>query len=488
MGLGMRTGTANRGRRADVAVVAMAVALLALPLATTSGDAARGLRHPAIELVILIGVGTGWLACDRLAAWQVGRWAIAAIVLGVAIGGWVVAWLVVFRTPGIGRNLATILAVALSAGGLIRGAASGRRSLSSLVAIAAVTTWLTYDVARVLFNPLRDFDLYLEAGRNALAGQLPYVTGSSAAGNSPAVLPFVYPPVTIPLFELFASLPRLFAHVSWLLILTGCALAGLWLLGVRGRWLPTVLLWPPLAIGISVGNVAIVGFVLFALGVRFGPALVVGGMFKPQSALPALWLVRERRWRDLMVGITIALGLVASSLLVTGLQPWSEWLQALGQFQEMSQQLPAIKGFSVTRWLPVTALIVAAVVAVGFAWLGRGRNGLARFGVASVVASPTLYIHGLAPLLPGVLVMSPALMWFVLGLGPWVGAGLSAWLAVALVAVRLWGADERLTVPADLDPNLADIHPAAAAGSVWPEPSDAGRLVSSAPATSESLP
>jgi hypothetical protein len=104
------------------------------------------------------------------------------------------------------------------------------------------------------------------------------------------------------------------------------------------------------------------------------------------------------------------------------------------------------------------------------------------------VASPTLYIHGLAPLLPGVLVMSPALMWFVLGLGPWVGAGLSAWLAVALVAVRLWGADERLTVPADLDPNLADIHPAAAAGSVWPEPSDAGRLVSSTPATSASLP
>ena len=156
------------------------------------------------------------------------------------------------------------------------------------------------------------------------------------------------------------------------------------------------------------------GFLLFALTYRVGAAVVAGAVLKPQFLVPVLWLARERRWRSLIIGVAV----VAAAALI--------------------------------------------------ALLGRGRNGLARLGLASVVASPTLYLHGLTLLLPGTLALAPDVLWFVLALGPWIGSGVSAWIGVVVVAVALVARPmDDLSIP-ELRESEADLHPAGSVGTVWP--------------------
>jgi hypothetical protein len=279
----------------------------------------------------------------------------------------------------------------------------------------------------------------------------------------------VYPPFVIPVFQVLAVLPTRLVEVGWVLAGLASVLASLRLLGVGGRWLILMLAWPPFAIGISVGNVAVFTFLLFVIGYRVGAALVISGALKPQSAVPALWLVRERRWRSLVAGVGVVLLAGLVTLPFVGTDRWLDWVSALGHFQETTENFPAMKGFSLARWFPTAVLVAVGVVAIAVAALRGGRNGLARFGVASVVISPTLYIHGLAPILPGALTLRPTVIWFVLGVGPWIGAGVSAWVAIAIVAAALIVAKgDDLAVPSDRTGAEDDLHPAGSARVVWP--------------------
>jgi hypothetical protein len=132
------------------------------------------------------------------------------------------------------------------------------------------------------------------------------------------------------------------------------------------------------------------------------------------------------------------------------------------------------RGLSFSRWLGALAVVLTAF-SIGVAFVGRGRNGLARFGLAGIVSSPTLYVHGLSPLLAGALGLGPELLWFSLGLGPWWIGFPSAWLAMGLVGLALLvrrGND--LDLPSDLSPARADLHPLGHTGQVWPD--EAGEL------------
>jgi hypothetical protein len=219
-----------------------------------------------------------------------------------------------------------------------------------------------------------------------------------------------------------------------------------------------------------------------------GATLILSGVFKPQSAIPALWLVRERRWRTIAVGAGIVVPLALLALVLNGADEWPGWLNALRYFQESFVAFPSMQGLSLTRDLGGTLALLVAIVAVVFAILGRGRNGLARFGLASVLASPTLYLHGLSPFLAGALSLGPELLWFVLGLGPWSIGFQSTWLAISLVGLALLIArDDDLRIPTDLSPSRADVHPLGRAGQVWPDraapgPGVAGSVASAAPA------
>ena len=334
------------------------------------------------------------------------------------------------------------------------------------MAIAAVATWLTFDVWHLPDSPLRDFHLYLEAGTTAIAGGSPYLSAPITSIAYRVGLPFVYPPFTIPLFELLASVPRLISDTLWVAGSIAAVLAAFWLLGVRGRWLVVLVAWPVVAQGIAVGNVASFTFFLYALGFRVGAAIVLSGMFKIQSMIPAIWLIAERRWRELIAGIVIIAAIAAISLPVVGLHTWLAWPDGLLHFQESLARFPVLESKSLVRRVgPVLALVIS-LGAIGFALMTRGRNALARYGLASVIASPTLYLHGLSPLLAGILILGPELLWFTLGAGPW---KFGAWVTMAVVGlalIRVRGDD--LRIPNDLSRARADLHPAGRVGQVWP--------------------
>jgi hypothetical protein len=381
---------------------------------------------------------------------------------------WLVSHVSAIFDLRLGYQRQLTLVLSFVAGGFVRGWTAGRRSMASLVALAAAFSWLMYDIPQLPDRPLRDLLLYLDAGATALHGASPYMR----APVLPPVgvdLPFVYPPLTIPLFELLAAIPQPVAEAIWVGASIAAVVAGLWLLGVRGRWLLALLAWPPLALGIAVGNVASFIFFLYVAGFRVGAALFLSGLFKPQSTIPALWLLREGRWRQIATGIAIVVVLALIALPLTGLNAWLDWLSGLRYFQDSFAASPSMQGLSFPRWLGALALVVTAA-AIGFALVGRGRNGLARFGIAGIVSSPTLYVHGLSPLLAGALGLGPELLWFVLGLAPWWIGFPSAWLAMGLVGLALLvrpGND--LRPPGDLSPARVDLHPLGQTEQVWPD-------------------
>jgi hypothetical protein len=446
------------------------VALAALLLAIPAAAASRPLT--TVELLALLGLGAGWILLDRMAALRVPIIGMVLVVIALAVAAWFSARIETLQDLGLSHWADTVLTISFVFGGLVRGATDARRGMTSLVAIAAVATWLTYDIARLPIGPLRDIHLYLGAGTTALGGTSPYLTAPVTSVADLEKLPFVYPPFTIPLFELLASIPRPIADALWTGGSIAAVLTAFWLLGVRGRWLIVMLAWPAPALGIEVGNVASYTFLLYALAFRFGAALVLSGIFKVQSTIPVLWLVRERRWRAIAIGIGIIALLAIISVPIVGLQTWAAWPDGLRFFQDMLARFPQFEALSLARPLGVALAAVLTVGAVLFALFARGRNSLARFGLASIVGSPTLYLHGLSPLLAGALFLGPELVWFFLGLGPWqLWFGIpSAWLAIGIVWVALLVArGDDLRLPTDLSPSRADVHPAGRSGQVWPE-------------------
>ncbi len=90
-------------------------------------------------------------------------------------------------------------------------------------------------------------------------------------------------------------------------------------------------------------------------------------------------------------------------------------------------------GLGLPRYVPSPAFAGLAAGAVAWAWLGRGREGLARFGVATVVAAPSAFAHGFLVALPAFLGLRTAWLWVALGITS-VAPGVAWWLAI-LVAV-----------------------------------------------------
>lgn len=461
--------------RSPFTSIALAAILLAIPMSANAATYRYGpLSVPEIEILVLVAVAGGWILVDRLVALGIPVVGIALVLLATAAGSYLVSRVHMLDDLGLYRGDWRIISISLTYGGLVRGATDGRRSMASLVVISAVTSWLTYDIPRLPFRPLRDLSLYLDAASKALGGTSPYLTTSTLPVPDPEKLPFVYPPFTLPLFELLAIIPRPLADALWIGGSVIAVVSAFWLLGVRGRWLLVLIAWPATAVGLAVGNVASFTFLLYVLGFRLGAALVLSGIFKVQSIIPGLWLIRERRWRELALGFGIIAILAIISLPVVGLETWFSWPNGVRLFAELAASLPPVQGLSLARSQGPTLTIGITVLAIGFALLRRGRNSLAQFGLASVVGSPTLYLHGLSPLLAGALCLGPEMLWFFLGLGPWsFWFGLqSAWLAMALVGLALLAArGNDLRLPSDLTPSRADVHPAAATGQVWPDPS-----------------
>jgi hypothetical protein len=256
----------------------------------------------------------------------------------------------------------------------------------------------------------------------------------------------------------------------------GLALTALRMFGLPWRWVVPALLWPPLFQGLWVGNVAPAALVLFALGPWLGAGLVAGAIFKSYTGIAALWLVREKRWSAIAWGAAAIAVLALLTLPLTGLDAWRAWLDGLRQYQASQPLVPVLYGFGLPKFVPFWAYAALAVLAVAAALLRPGREGLARLGTATIVASPSLWGHGLLVALPSMLTLGSPWLWLAIGFTA-VPDGLQWWWAIGLI-VASWllpslrrpaggGAPgEKATAG---DDGMDELHPLPAGTGPWPQ-------------------
>lgn len=359
---------------------------------------------------------------------------------------------------------------------LVLAAARGNTFEPLLVSVAIVSAAsILTDINYVLLIPFPDLGIYLGAGRHLLDGQPVYqlVTTASMPLDR-TTLPFLYPPPTIGLFALLAALPASLGGPLFVAGSVGLLIFGLRRLGLSWTWSLVVVAWPPVVNGIMSGNVSIALFGLFALAPWFGPGLVIAPLFKIYNAIAALWLLRERRFRSVAVGIAVILVAAILTLpFVGGVDAWRDWAGALLTFARTQQEVKSLYGLSLERYLPTILVLIAAAAVVVLALLVRGLGCLARLGVATIVAQPSLYIHGFIVALPALLELRSRWVWLAAavlatavptdilpGRLPWPGP----WLAVALV-VASWAQPglRRDSVQAD-----EPYHPLGSAPRPWP--------------------
>ena len=311
----------------------------------------------------------------------------------------------------------------------------GRWEPVVMLAVGTAVASLLTDLVQFNGQFLRDLGIYLRAGEHFAAGAPVYLaTILTEAPADKTTYPFLYPPPTLPILAVLAALPQRVVEAGWLIGSAAAAVAGLRLLGLSARWALATLLWTPFFQGLYVGNVAVPAFALFAAAPWFGAGLILAAVFKPYSGLAALWLIRERRFRPIVFGLAMLTVFALATLPLVGVEAWRAWIEGLRLYAESQPGLPALVGLGLGAYFPSPSPLIAGVAAVGWAWLARGRAGLARFGMATVVASPSLFAHGFLVALPAFLELRPAVLWLALGITS-VAPGLGWWLAIVLVVV-----------------------------------------------------
>jgi hypothetical protein len=362
---------------------------------------------------------------------------------------------------------AAVLVIAAAAVRRLRPGGSRLRPVEGLAMLAVVAMVLT-DVT-MLWQPLRDLDIYLRAGHHLLDGSPAYMQAPlTVQPEDRSSYPFLYPPCTLPVFAVLALLPLPLAQTLWVGVSLGLGLLALRLFGLPWRWLAPAILWPPFFEGLWVGNVAPSGLLLFAVGPWLGAGLVLGAVFKSYTGVAAVWLIRERQWGQLLAGVAVVALIVAVTLPLTGTGAWSDWLDGLRLYQTSQAFVPGLYGFGLPRFVPFAVYALLAVTAVLVALRARGLESLARFGTATVVAGPSLFGHGLLMAVPSLLSLRSPWLWLAIAFLS-VPDGLQWWLAVAVIVASWALAFMRRTGEGTEPPDPAErLHPLGDSAMPWP--------------------
>ena len=134
---------------------------------------------------------------------------------------------------------------------------------------------------------------------------------------------------------------------------------------------------------------------------------MVGGLATFQGAIktsqPHAWLfVLRYRPRAAILGAIVLVLLAASTLLLTGVDIWFDWLAQVRRASDLTWDLG---GIAVPRFLPpgVGYIVVAAcIVAV---WFVPRRDPGPPLGVLSVIGTLSLHTFGMLFLVPAMLVI-----------------------------------------------------------------------------------
>jgi hypothetical protein len=270
---------------------------------------------------------------------------------------------------------------------------------------------------------------------------------------------FLYPPVFLPLCQLLARLPFLWAELLFVGLTAILYLAGLWRIIGRGPWLFLLSTFPPAFYAAGLGQNSFLTAALFAgAGLLGDRRPVAAGMllgaagFKPHFLiLTPVALAAGGRWRMLAGLVAGIAALVALTLALYGVETWQAYLPVARHAPDIfaaSEISPAglISPFAASRLLgaaPVLAwrvqavAILAAAIIVAWIWrrcLGPGPRWAA-LAAATVLAAPVILFYDM--LLLGVAV---AWLWrdaAETGFRPWEKAAFAAVWIVAGLAMPL---------------------------------------------------
>ncbi|MEO7664804.1 MAG: glycosyltransferase 87 family protein, partial [Candidatus Limnocylindrales bacterium] len=249
--------------------------------------------------------------------------------------------------------------------------------------------------------------------------------------------PFLYPPLLLPPLVLLAGVARPLVEMAWIggsVAAVGFAMRRF---GLPWRWALPVLLWRPVLEGIYVGNVAVPLLACLAVAVRHPAALVIPPVFKVYSGTATLWLIRERRWRSLLLGGLVVAVAALVTAGATGLGAWRDWLRGLDWFARSQPVLrDYLYGIALPRYLGALPALAVGLAVLLLALRARGTEGLARLGLATPALSPSVFVHGFLVAIPAMLALRPAVLWLAVAAMSF-GSNAAYWLGPGL-AVAGW--------------------------------------------------
>ena len=199
--------------------------------------------------------------------------------------------------------------------------------------------------------------------------------------------PYIYPPSALLLISPIALLPF---WVS-LGVVAAASLAWLaWTSRKIGSDPRLVLMAPPVIIAAIVGQTSllVIGLVVLALALldqeerKAGMLLAMAALIKPTLlVLAPVGLIAGRRWQALLSAAATGFGGLVLSLLLFGLQPWIDWLEAIPRFQQMFAGYPPLVRNAVSPYAAAVRLglenqliiWVGGVVAAVMVWIGFSR-------------------------------------------------------------------------------------------------------------------
>jgi hypothetical protein len=300
---------------------------------------------------------------------------------------------------------------------------SGRRRIlvAGLILVLILLT-VRYDLALVRNPHLGvDIEIPLRAADRWLTGGQAYQPQAFKSGSGPT-LPFLYPPVVLPLFAPLSWLPR--TPVLWgaFVVMLVAAVAAARRLRIPWVWIPLVLLWRPFFEGIVHTNLTILTFLAFVIlfyrrsgsqwradprdvsrpdesVVEIGALATFIGAVKVSQ--PHAWLfVLHYRWRAAAIGALAVGVLVVLMLPLTGTQLWFDWID---QLRRAGNPAWSAGGFAMSRFLPPLVAFVVALACAVAVWFVPRRDGAPWVGILSTAGAVSLHQFGLLFLIPAML-------------------------------------------------------------------------------------
>jgi alpha-1,2-mannosyltransferase len=329
----------------------------------------------------------------------------------------------VAATPGFGRALRQFRDPILLAGVPI--------AFALLLAFVGYgTSWpIGFDFRGTLWEPARALldgaPIYPEPTPDAVA-----------VGN-----PAVYPPLFILAAIPFALLPVTLAASIWFVVLGGCVVGALWILGVRDWRCHVLAVTSPVVVhGLYFGNLTVLLLLPLALAWRYRDRARIVGLAVGAAVAAKLfiwplvvWLLLTRRFRAAAWAVASAAVLVLGAWALIGFEGFRDYPKLLRAAQDVyavrSVSLSTVAG---ALGAPVSAAVAvcaaAGLVCLGVAaWLVRRADGDRRaFAVvvaACVLASPIAWPNYAALLFVPIAITwpRPAPAWFF-GYAVWLGS------------------------------------------------------------------